>query len=497
MGIIKKLKLHELLGWSGEDNHDVYPVTSTSAVYDKDNKSLDTLLEEMRKGYQEVQSSTIGNVRTKGVKVYRSSLSDPKPPTGGRYDFQTGLLDPPEGWQADMEGLATPVWLSLGTAISNMDGIVWSTPVCVMGNPGSSQLRQCYVAIVYRNSAVKPPTPIGGSYDFGSRTFTPPEGWSTDGQIAVNEETWCSIKAFYSDGVDNDWSEPGRTAQANVNLTASQINTIAGKISVTANQLDYIASHMTLNAKQLETIAKTVTITSDMLNIIADRIDVSGSLDIEGSLNASDLVINGGNSRFNKDGSGYVANNNISWDTNGNLKVSGEVNATSGTFDGIIRSKLQYSNTKVITEAGKTYDISPDSDPCDCYFFNLAQTDSSRLPDTYVTLPDANTYDGLEIRIFLSLHKPDGRYFGVMTPLHVHCQNAEDGLYVRRNYQYQTVGTSLSDGKLNTTGIFYDDVSAPLVNIKGKSVMILEDTFCKFKAMGGSWYAIEGVFTDG
>lgn len=44
MGIIKKLKGKELVGWSQDGNIDVYPVTSTQAVFDGNNQNLDTII---------------------------------------------------------------------------------------------------------------------------------------------------------------------------------------------------------------------------------------------------------------------------------------------------------------------------------------------------------------------------------------------------------------------------------------------------------------------
>ena len=47
-GIIKKLKLHELVGYSSDDNIDVYPITSIAAVYDENNKSLTDILKDIQ-----------------------------------------------------------------------------------------------------------------------------------------------------------------------------------------------------------------------------------------------------------------------------------------------------------------------------------------------------------------------------------------------------------------------------------------------------------------
>lgn len=44
MGVIKKLKGKEFVGWQQDGNTDVYPVTSTQAVFDKNNQNLDTII---------------------------------------------------------------------------------------------------------------------------------------------------------------------------------------------------------------------------------------------------------------------------------------------------------------------------------------------------------------------------------------------------------------------------------------------------------------------
>lgn len=56
------------------------------------------------------------------------------------------------------------------------------------------------------------------------------------------------------------------------------------------------------------------------------------------SITLSGTGIRGNKWRLETDGSGTLANNNISWDTDGNLIVNGTVNASSGTFNGTINA---------------------------------------------------------------------------------------------------------------------------------------------------------------
>lgn len=319
-GIIKKLNTSELKGWEGQEGMDVYPVTSTDAVFDSSNKSLTDILEDLGTNSTGVPVT----VSTKLLQVYKTATAQPVMPSGGSYDFTSKTFTAPDGWHSSSEGLDNPIWMSYGSAASNNDSIAWSVPVCISGSTVSTTTVKAYVAVVYKNAATKPDTPTGGSYDFSSKTLTPPDGWSKDSEVAVNEETWCSIGAFYSDGRDVVWSEPSKTAQANVSISAAQIETIAGKISLTANELSYIVDNVKLTASQLEYIASNMTLTSDQLKII------SNSVDITGTLNTTDLTINGGASQFNADGSGYVASKAVQWDSDGNTTYTGVFTAGTG-----------------------------------------------------------------------------------------------------------------------------------------------------------------------
>jgi hypothetical protein len=67
------------------------------------------------------------------------------------------------------------------------------------------------------------------------------------------------------------------------------------------------------------TFSDDVVLSSDQITIDADT--------VIGILNEN--AINGGASRFNKDGSGYLANENISWDSKGSLKVKGDITVST------------------------------------------------------------------------------------------------------------------------------------------------------------------------
>lgn len=379
-GIIKKLKLHELVGYSSDDNIDVYPITSIAAVYDENNKSLADILKDIQ-----ANGGGGSNPKSRLLQIYKTANIQPSTPIGGTYDFDNNIFTPPTGWIADSNGLTNPIWMSMGSVLSNNEGIVWSVPICIAGATETTTLKRCYVAIIYKNSDTQPETPSGGSCDFssGSPIFSPPDGWSINSEIPVNESTWCSIRAFYSDNTETQWSVPSKVAQANVSLTAAQLDVIAGKVTITANNLDYIASHVTLNTESLDYVAKNMTFTADQIRMIANNVDVLGTL------NTRDLTINGDKSKFNADGSGYVANQNISWDEDGNLNLKGNIEVDYFKYN--IEELRPTVNNATIT-------LNPNKDKCSMYLIIYDDSTSSALNTAKFMLPD-NVKPGTSFKI--------------------------------------------------------------------------------------------------
>lgn len=322
MGVIKKLNLHELAGYANKSNMEVYPITSTSAVYDENNNSLTDIISDLRRG------GLGSGIRSKLLQAYITSASQPEAPSGGTYNFVTGIFNPPTGWKDSSAGLDYPIWVSYGTAINTSDSISWSSPVCIARNAASQGGVKAYVAIIYKNSADTPATPTGGSYDFDKGVLTLPDGWSKNTDIPVDEETWCSIRAFYTDSTITSWSEPVKVPQSKISLTAADIEAVAANMSFTATQLNYIVEHMELNADIINAVASKMTLTADQLKIVADNVDITGTL------NTSDLTINNDKSYFGSDGSGYLAGGNIQWDKEGSTTINGKITATSGSIAG-------------------------------------------------------------------------------------------------------------------------------------------------------------------
>ena len=162
-----------------------------------------------------------------------------------------------------------------------------------------------------------------------------------------------------------------------------------------------------------------------------------------------------GNISWNNDGSGQVANNNIRWDSRGNLNVNGIVNAN-----------MMYSNTKKI--GGSGYTIDPINDPCSTFLI-------STTSDMTITLPDPSTYDGLELNFYQT----------ATSSLELHSCNL--------NY-----GTPPSGSTAGTGGIYMPEFIQGEYNGE-KQVWYAEVQFGSYitlKAIDGKWYHLAGDLRD-
>lgn len=82
---------------------------------------------------------------------------------------------------------------------------------------------------------------------------------------------------------------------------------------------------------------------SSEVKIQADKIILSGETIVE-LLNSLRVVINNGASAFEKDGSGHLAQGNISWDASGNAEVKGKITASNGKIGGFVISDTSINN---------------------------------------------------------------------------------------------------------------------------------------------------------
>lgn len=170
-------------------------------------------------------------------------------------------------------------------------------------------------------------------------------------------------------------------------------------------------------------------------------------------------------------------------DKNGNVVFKaeeGNVTCKTGTFEnvdvsGIVRAKLMYSTIKKLlatdADSSSPYYIDPVNDPCDTIFISTA-SDTQK----WIYLPDAETYEGIELSFFHSVLTTMG-----LGSVYVSATRSQ-------MISYNTT-TSLIDGIIVTKkadGVGYEDTRIKLVY----------NEFTKLKAISGTWYVISGVVTE-
>ena len=172
-------------------------------------------------------------------------------------------------------------------------------------------------------------------------------------------------------------------------------------------------------------------------------------------------------------------------DANGNIifqAKDGNVTCNSGTFknitvkgnssfEGSVKANMFYGTVRKVTP-GSTYTIDPVSEP---YNFYYVENPTKR---TFIVLPKAANYEGLEINIFTkSLPSSSLSYRTIVKA------QANDDLYVKQNAAI--VSSDLAVEKINVG----------YTNFKNDSVTTATDSYIRFKCIGGAWYAISGQFT--
>lgn len=172
-------------------------------------------------------------------------------------------------------------------------------------------------------------------------------------------------------------------------------------------------------------------------------------------------------------------------DANGNIifqAKDGNVTCNSGTFknitvkgnssfEGSVKANMFYGTVRKVTP-GSTYTIDPVNEP---YNFYYVENPTKR---TFIVLPNAANYEGLEINIFTkSLPSSSLSYRTIVKA------QANDDLYVKQNAAI--VSSDLAVEKINVG----------YTNFKNDSVTTATDSYIRFKCIGGAWYAISGQFT--
>lgn len=174
--------------------------------------------------------------------------------------------------------------------------------------------------------------------------------------------------------------------------------------------------------------------------------------------------------RVQQNGKAIATNLHISEDST----FAGELKGASGSFYGIVKISLLYNAVKYLSQA--TYYVDPENEPFNWFVYN------NPTIDTRLYLPDANKYDGMEISVFIVY---TGSQWSVATYNYVYPTNGNKLLCMQNIYNHNLSKTDFATMR---------KYNAPY---KGDTSRwrICFNTLYRFKAMGGHWYAIDGIFT--
>ena len=149
-----------------------------------------------------------------------------------------------------------------------------------------------------------------------------------------------------------------------------------------------------------------------------------------------------------------------------NITVKG-----NSSFEGSVKANMFYGTVKKVTP-GSTYQIDPVSEP---YNFYYVENPTKR---TFIVLPKAANYEGLEINIFTKLPASSSLTYRTIVKA-----QTNDDLYVKQN-----VG-------IVSSNIVVEKINVGYTNFKNDSITTQSNSYIRFKCIGGAWYAISGQFT--
>lgn len=172
-------------------------------------------------------------------------------------------------------------------------------------------------------------------------------------------------------------------------------------------------------------------------------------------------------------------------DANGNIifqAKDGNVTCNSGTFknitvkgnssfEGSVKANMFYGTVGKVTPGG-TYTIDPVNEP---YNFYYVENPTKR---TFIVLPKAANYDGLEINIFTKMPPSSSLSYRTI----VKAQDNDD-FYVKQN------------AAIVSSNIAVEKINVEYTNFKNDVVTTAPNAYIRFKCIGGAWYAISGQFT--
>lgn len=172
-------------------------------------------------------------------------------------------------------------------------------------------------------------------------------------------------------------------------------------------------------------------------------------------------------------------------DANGNIifqAKDGNVTCNSGTFknitvkgnssfEGSVKANMFYGTVRKVTP-GSTYTIDPVNEP---YNFYYVENPTKR---TFIVLPKAANYDGLEINIFTKMPPSSSLSYRTI----VKAQDNDD-FYVKQN------------AAIVSSNIAVEKINVEYTNFKNDVVTTAPNAYIRFKCISGAWYAISGQFT--
>lgn len=149
-----------------------------------------------------------------------------------------------------------------------------------------------------------------------------------------------------------------------------------------------------------------------------------------------------------------------------NITVKG-----NSTFEGSVKANMFYGTVKKVTP-GSTYQIDPVNDPHNFYY---VENPTKR---TFIVLPKAANYEGLEINIFTKLSPSSSLSYRTIVKA-----QTNDDFYVKQNAAIVSSNTAV------------EKINVEYTNFKNDSITTASNSYIRFKCIGGAWYAISGQFT--
>lgn len=149
-----------------------------------------------------------------------------------------------------------------------------------------------------------------------------------------------------------------------------------------------------------------------------------------------------------------------------NITVKG-----NSTFEGSVKANMFYGTVRKVTP-GSMYTIDPVNEP---YNFYYVENPTKR---TFIVLPKAANYEGLEINIFTKFLPSSSLSYRTLVKA-----QANDDLYVKKNAAAVTFDLEV------------EQINVGYTNFKNDSITTAPDSYIRFKCIGGAWYAISGQFT--